>query len=76
MDAQQNMSPQQVGVVGGEMIMTGRVNDTKPAQEQTADNVLSIRDPALAAQDTQHVDAHRRPHQPSVGRGVRERWRR
>jgi prophage tail gpP-like protein len=44
------MWPQQVMGIGGEMLMTGRVNGTKAAQEQTADNVLSIRGRALAAQ--------------------------
>jgi hypothetical protein len=70
MDAVQGMSPRQVRVIDGEMIMTGRVNGTKTAQEQNAEHVLIIRDHALAAQDTQHWDPHRRHRQLSVGRGV------
>jgi hypothetical protein len=71
-DAAHGMSPQQARVLDGEMSMTGRVNSTRATQETTADNALSIRDPALVAQDTQHWDAHRRHRQPSVGQRVRE----
>jgi hypothetical protein len=46
------MWPQQVMGIGGEMLMTGRVNGTKAAQEKTAEPVLTIRDPALAARHT------------------------
>jgi hypothetical protein len=45
-DAAHGMSRQQVRGIDGEMLMRGRVKGTKAAQVQTADNVLSIRDPA------------------------------
>jgi phosphatidylserine/phosphatidylglycerophosphate/cardiolipin synthase-like enzyme len=76
MAAAQGMSPQQVMVIDGEMLMTGRVNGTKAAQEKTAEPVLIVRGPALAVQYMPNWDAHRRHRQPSVGRGVRESWRR
>jgi phosphatidylserine/phosphatidylglycerophosphate/cardiolipin synthase-like enzyme len=43
---------------------------TKAAQEKNAENVLIIRDKALAAQYTQNWEAHRQHSQPYVGRGV------
>jgi phosphatidylserine/phosphatidylglycerophosphate/cardiolipin synthase-like enzyme len=73
-DAEDVISHHKVMMIDGEMIITGRFNFTKAAQEQTADNVLSIRGPTLAAQETQLWDAHQRHRQPSVGRGVRESW--
>jgi hypothetical protein len=44
---------------------------TKAAQEKNAENVLIIRDQAVAAQDPQNWDAHRQHSQAYVGRGVR-----
>jgi phosphatidylserine/phosphatidylglycerophosphate/cardiolipin synthase-like enzyme len=46
-------------------------NFTKAAQEKNAENLLIIRDPALAALYTQNWDTHRQHSQPYVGRGVR-----
>jgi hypothetical protein len=57
MDAAPGLSPRQVRVLDGEMLRTGRVNGTEAAQETTAEPVLILRDPALAAQDAQHGDA-------------------
>jgi hypothetical protein len=45
---------------------------TKSAQEKNAENVLIIRDQALAVQYAQNWDAHRQHSQPYVGRGVRQ----
>jgi hypothetical protein len=45
---------------------------TKATQEKNAENLLIIRDPALAAQYTQHWEAYRQRRQPYVGRGIRE----
>jgi phosphatidylserine/phosphatidylglycerophosphate/cardiolipin synthase-like enzyme len=61
----------QVIVIDGEVVLTGRFNFTKAAQEKNAENLLIIRDPALAAQYTQNWDAHRQHSQAYVGRGVR-----
>ena len=46
-------------VIDGERVLTGSFNFTKAAQEKNAENLLIIRDPALAAQYTQNWDAHR-----------------
>ena len=58
-------------VIDGETVLTGSFNFTKAAQTQNAENLLIIRDPALAAQYTQNWEAHRQLSQPDVGRGVR-----
>jgi hypothetical protein len=75
-EAAPGLSPQPVRGLDGEIIVTGRVNGTKAAQATNAAPVVIIRDPALAAQDAQHWDAHQRYRQPSVGRGMRQSWRR
>jgi phosphatidylserine/phosphatidylglycerophosphate/cardiolipin synthase-like enzyme len=54
--------------IDGEIV--GSFNFTKAAQEKNAENVLIVRDKALAAQYTQNWDEHRSHHQPYVGRGV------
>jgi len=75
-DADHAISHHKVMVIDGELVITARFNFTKAAQEETAEPVLSIRGPALAAQYRPNGDAHRRHRQPSAGRGVRESWRR
>jgi hypothetical protein len=54
----------------GKIVIMGRVTCLEAAQEKNAENVVIIRDQALAAQYTQNWDAHRQPSQPYVGRGV------
>jgi phosphatidylserine/phosphatidylglycerophosphate/cardiolipin synthase-like enzyme len=58
-------------IIDGETLITGSFNFTKGAQTQNAENLLIIRDQALAAQYTQNWEAHRQHNQPYVGRGVR-----
>jgi phosphatidylserine/phosphatidylglycerophosphate/cardiolipin synthase-like enzyme len=58
-------------VIDSETVLTGSFNFTKAAQEKNAENLLIIRDPALAAQYTQNWDTHRQHSQPYVGRVVR-----
>jgi phosphatidylserine/phosphatidylglycerophosphate/cardiolipin synthase-like enzyme len=70
-DADHALTHHQVMMIDGEMIITGRVNGTKAAQEQTAEPVLIIRDPPLATQNTQNWQAHAQHSQRYVGRGVR-----
>jgi phosphatidylserine/phosphatidylglycerophosphate/cardiolipin synthase-like enzyme len=70
-DADHAITHHKVMMIDGEIVITGRFNFTKAAQEKNAENVLIIRDPALAVQDAQHWDAHQRRRQPPVGRGVR-----
>ena len=70
-DANHAIAHNKVIVIDGETVVTGSFNFTKAAQEKNAENLLIIRDPALAAQYTQNWDAHRQHSQPYVGRGVR-----
>jgi phosphatidylserine/phosphatidylglycerophosphate/cardiolipin synthase-like enzyme len=71
-DANHAIAHNEIMVIDGETIITGSLNFTKAAQEKNAENLLVIRDPALAAQYTQNWEAHRPHSQPYVGRGVRE----
>jgi phosphatidylserine/phosphatidylglycerophosphate/cardiolipin synthase-like enzyme len=59
-------------VIDGESVITGSFNFTKAAQEKNADNLLIIRDKALAAHYTQNWQEHAQHSQPNVGRGVRQ----
>jgi phosphatidylserine/phosphatidylglycerophosphate/cardiolipin synthase-like enzyme len=70
-DANHAISHNKVIVIDGEIVLTGSFNFTKAAQTQNAENLLIIRDPALAAQYTQNWETHRQHSQPYVGRGVR-----
>jgi len=70
-DANHAISHNKVMVIDGETVLTGSFNFTKAAQEKNAENVLIIRDKALAAQYTQNWQAHAQHSQPYVGRGVR-----
>lgn len=54
----------------GKIVIMGSVTCLEAAQEQHAENLLIIRDKALAAPYTQNWDAHRQHRQPYVGRGV------
>jgi phosphatidylserine/phosphatidylglycerophosphate/cardiolipin synthase-like enzyme len=71
-DANHAIAHNKVIVIDGELVITGSFNFTKAAQEKNAENVLIIRDQALAAQYTQNWDAHGQHSQPYVGRGVRQ----
>lgn len=71
-DANHAISHNKVMIIDGETIITGSFNFTKAAQEKNAENLLTIRDQALAAQYTRNWQAHRQHSQPSVGRGVRQ----
>jgi phosphatidylserine/phosphatidylglycerophosphate/cardiolipin synthase-like enzyme len=70
-DAQHAISHNKVMIIDGETVLTGSFNFTKAAQEKNAENLLIIRDPALAAQYTQNWQAHAQYSQPYTGRGVR-----
>jgi phosphatidylserine/phosphatidylglycerophosphate/cardiolipin synthase-like enzyme len=60
-----------IDIIDEEMVITGSFNFTKAAQEENAENLLIIRDPALAAYYTQNWQAHAQHSQPYVDRGVR-----
>jgi phosphatidylserine/phosphatidylglycerophosphate/cardiolipin synthase-like enzyme len=51
-DAEHAIALNKIIIIDGETIITGRFNFTKAAQEKHAENVLLLRDPALAAQYT------------------------
>jgi phosphatidylserine/phosphatidylglycerophosphate/cardiolipin synthase-like enzyme len=70
-DANHAIAHIKIFIIDGEMIITGSFNFTKVAQEKNAENLLIIRDPALAAQYTQNWQAHAQHSQPYVDRGVR-----
>jgi phosphatidylserine/phosphatidylglycerophosphate/cardiolipin synthase-like enzyme len=69
-DAAHAFAHNKIIIIDGDNVLTGSFNFTKAAQEKNAENVLIIRDKALAAQYTQNWDAHRSHSQPYVGRGV------
>jgi phosphatidylserine/phosphatidylglycerophosphate/cardiolipin synthase-like enzyme len=70
-DVNHAIAHHQVIVIDGEVVITGRVHFTKGDQERNAEQVLIIRDQALAAQDTQNWQVHAPHCQPDVGRGAR-----
>jgi phosphatidylserine/phosphatidylglycerophosphate/cardiolipin synthase-like enzyme len=70
-DANHAIAHNKIMIIDGQTIITGSFNYTKAAQEKHAENVLIIRDPALAAQYTQNWQAHAQHSQSYVGRGVR-----
>jgi phosphatidylserine/phosphatidylglycerophosphate/cardiolipin synthase-like enzyme len=58
-DANHAIAHNKVIIIDGETVLTGSFNFTKAAQEKNAENLVIIRDPALAAQYAQNWDAHR-----------------
>ena len=70
-DANHAISHNKVMVIDDETLISGSFNFTKAAQEKNAENVLIIRDKALAAQDTRNWQAHAQHSQPYIGRGAR-----
>ena len=71
-DANHAIAHNKVIVIDGETVLTGSFNFTKAAQDKNAENLLIIRDQALAAQYTQNWQVHAQHSQPYVGRGVRQ----
>jgi phosphatidylserine/phosphatidylglycerophosphate/cardiolipin synthase-like enzyme len=53
-DANHAISHNKVMIIDGEVVITGSFNFTKAAQEKNAENMLIVRDKALAAQYTQN----------------------
>jgi phosphatidylserine/phosphatidylglycerophosphate/cardiolipin synthase-like enzyme len=69
-DANHAISHNKGMVIDGEPLITGSFHCTTAAQEKNAENLLIIRDQALAAQYTQNWQAHAQHSQPYVGRGA------
>jgi phosphatidylserine/phosphatidylglycerophosphate/cardiolipin synthase-like enzyme len=71
-DAEHAIAHNKIIIIDGETVISGSFNFTKAAQAKHAENVLIIRDQALAAQYTQNGQAHAQHSQSSIGRGVRQ----
>jgi phosphatidylserine/phosphatidylglycerophosphate/cardiolipin synthase-like enzyme len=71
-DAPHTIAHNKIIIIDGETGITGSFNFTKAAQEKNAENLLIIRDQALATQYIQNWQAHAQHSQPYVGRGVRQ----
>lgn len=72
-DANHAIAHNKVLVIDGETVLTRRFNFTKAAQTRNAENLLILRDPALATQYTKNWETHRQHSQPYVGRRVQSR---
>jgi phosphatidylserine/phosphatidylglycerophosphate/cardiolipin synthase-like enzyme len=70
-DANHAIAHHKVIVIDGETVLTGSFNFTKAAPEKNAENLLIIRDPALAAQYTANWQAHAQHSQPYIGSEIR-----
>jgi phosphatidylserine/phosphatidylglycerophosphate/cardiolipin synthase-like enzyme len=70
-DAEHAISHNKVMIIDKELVITGSFNFTKAAQKKNAENVLIIRDKALADRYSQNWQVHAQHSQPYVGRGVR-----
>jgi phosphatidylserine/phosphatidylglycerophosphate/cardiolipin synthase-like enzyme len=71
-DANHAIAHSKVMIIDGETVISGSFNFMKAAEQKNAENVLIIRDQALAAQYTENWKAHAQHSQPYVGRGVRQ----
>jgi phosphatidylserine/phosphatidylglycerophosphate/cardiolipin synthase-like enzyme len=70
-DANHAIAHNKVIIIDGDTVLTGSFNFTKAAQEKNAENLVIIRDAAVAARYTQNWEMHRQHSQPYVGRGMR-----
>jgi hypothetical protein len=75
-DMEHAISRNKVMMVDGEIVIMGRFNLNSAAQEKNVENLLIIRDLALAAHYSQNWQVHALYSQPYVGRGGRRRGRR
>jgi phosphatidylserine/phosphatidylglycerophosphate/cardiolipin synthase-like enzyme len=69
-DAAHAIAHHKVMILDGETVITGSFNFTRAAQDKHAENLLIIRDKALAQPYTQNWQLHAQHSQPYVGRGV------
>ena len=70
-DAEHAIAHNKVMIIDKELVITGSFNFTKAAQKKNAENVLIIRDKALADQYSQNWQVQAQHSQPYVGRGGR-----
>ena len=59
-DAKHAIAHNKIMVIDGQTVLTGSFNFTKAAEEDNAENLLVIQDPALAAKYTANWQAHLR----------------
>ena len=71
-DAQHAIAHNKVMVIDGETVLTGSFNFTKAAEEHNAENLLVIRDKALADKYAANWKAHLDHSEPYAGRGMDE----
>jgi hypothetical protein len=71
-DVARAMAPSLIIDLEGKTAITGRVTGLEAAQQKLAENLLIIRDQALAMPYTQNWDAHRQHSQPYIEREVRQ----
>jgi phosphatidylserine/phosphatidylglycerophosphate/cardiolipin synthase-like enzyme len=57
-DAKHAIAHNKIIIVDGKVVITGSFNFTKAAEENNAENLLVIQDPALAAKYTTNWQAH------------------
>jgi phosphatidylserine/phosphatidylglycerophosphate/cardiolipin synthase-like enzyme len=63
-DAQHAIAHNKIMIIDGNTILTGSFNFTKAAEQQNAENLLSIRDAALAEQYTANWQKHLQHSEP------------
>lgn len=66
-DAAHAIAHNKVMVIDGETVLTGSFNFTTSAEERNAENLLVIRDAALAARYAKNWEAHRAHSTPYAG---------
>jgi phosphatidylserine/phosphatidylglycerophosphate/cardiolipin synthase-like enzyme len=67
-DAKHAIAHNKVMIIDGGIVITGSFNFTKAAQESNAENLLVLRDAALAARYEQNWNLHRAHSDPYAGR--------
>jgi phosphatidylserine/phosphatidylglycerophosphate/cardiolipin synthase-like enzyme len=67
-DARHAIAHNKIMVIDGQTVLTGSFNFTQAAEEDNAENLLVIQDPALAAQYTANWQAHWRHSEAYQGR--------
>ena len=68
-DAEHAIAHNKVMIIDGEVVITGSFNFTKAAEEKNAENLLVIRDKALAAKYIENWKAHAWHSEGYAGRG-------
>lgn len=70
-DAQHGIAHNKVMVIDEETVITGSFNFTRAAQEKNAENLIVIKDKALAARYNENWKGHRKHSDPFIGKGRR-----